>query len=147
MHIATWIAIVTLCCASACKRRGYCAEDLSGTWTNPRDEAAQYVFEDHGDTVTLRASGGGADRPDAFRGTAALQRTESALRGVLRTTLRAPSGKECSVEIPFDVTSCRSNDIVLHRREDAAVGEDCAPRSAGSPRVVEFTVYRVKAAR
>ena len=113
-----------------------------------------YVADDRGDHVDLSpmAVDGGtvAERPDALTSPVRLERTQTALRGAMKATAVALSGKKCPVEMDVAIVLCQPNEMTVQTEERIFVGEDCKrqdTRPDGSPRsrqLQEITLTRAR---
>ena len=97
-------------------------------WLNGSDQHFAYRFRDHGDLIrgefqergddgTLR----NPDEPITFE----LHRTATALAGVMRSTQRTASGRDCPIEFGVDVTTCGEARLQATVEMEVPVDEQC----------------------
>jgi hypothetical protein len=142
--------LLALCLLTACKKRGFCDQDLSGLWLNSSDPHFAYRFRDHGGVLRgeylEREDDGGLQNP-AEPILFELHRTSDAMAGVMKATGRTSGGRDCPVEYGIQLTSCQS-DVLFARVETAVqVGEDCKrlfleDGGEAAPRLAEFRFER-----
>ena len=132
------LPLLLFCLACACKKSTppparFCDQDLSGVWLNASDKHFAYRFRDHGDVVRgeylERGDDGGLSTPPEPI-TFEFSRTETALRGAMRTRQRTQGGRDCPVEFGINLTACHEASLQAEVEMDAPVAEDCKRKTA-----------------